>query len=106
MTLLMTLEILGAAATALPPTSDYTFNLHFQKSKSSVVGSFLFEKAEEETEKTEEEKDGMMRAVLLDLSRIADSLSFSPPPQVQIGAFSFLYDVKPPLHQLHCVFLI
>lgn len=104
--LLMSLELFGAAAVALPSTSDHTLTLHSQKSKSSIFSSFLFEKAEEETEETEEEKDGMMRAVLVDFSRIAGSLSFYHTPQVHFAAFTFQYDVRPPLHQLNCVFLI
>jgi len=103
--LLMSLEILGIAATAFPPTCDHTFTQHLQKSKSTF-NSFLFEKAEEETEKTGEEKGGMMRAVLLDFSRIARSRSFYPAPQVHFEAFTFQYDVRPPLHQLNRVFLI
>jgi hypothetical protein len=102
----MSLEILGAAATALPPTPDYTFTQHLQKSKSSTCNSFLFEKTEEETEKTGEDKGGMMRAVLLDFSRITGLFSFSPAPQVRFEPFTFQYDVRPPLHQLNCVFLI
>jgi hypothetical protein len=106
MSLLMSLEILGAAVTSLPPTSDYTFTLHIQKSKSSVLGSFLFEKTEEETEKTEEKKDGTKGPVLLDFSRIVCSLSFSSASQIHFENFTFQYDVRPPLHQLNCVFLI
>ena len=105
--LLMTLEIFGAAATALPSTADHAVTLHSQKSKSSsILGSFLFEKAEEETENTEEEKNSIARVVLEDFSRIAVSLSFYHTPQVHFAAFTFQYDVRPPLHQLNCVFLI
>lgn len=104
--LLMSLQIIGAAATALPSASDYTLTLHSQKSKASVFGSVFFEKVEEETEKTEGEKDGMVGVVLIDFSRITDSLSFYHTPQVHVSAVTFQYDVRPHLHQFNCVFLI
>jgi hypothetical protein len=104
--LLMALEILGAAATASPSTSDYTITLRSEKSKASIFGYFLFEKAEEEIEKTEEEKDGIPGVVLVDFSLVAGSLSFYHTPQVLFVAFTSQYDVRPPLHQLNCVFLI
>lgn len=104
--LLMSVEILGAAAVSFPLDSDHTFTLHSPKSKSSIPGSFLFEKAEEETEKTEEEKNGIVRVVLEDFSGMAVSLSFYHTPLVHIAALTFQYDVRPPLHELNCVFLI
>jgi hypothetical protein len=105
---LMSLEILGSSVTALPSSSDHdhTLTLHSKKSPTSILGSFLFEKAEEESEKTEEEKDRMTRVILIDFSRIAFSLSFYHTPQVQSSELTFQYDVRPPVHELNCVFLI
>jgi hypothetical protein len=103
--LLMPLEIVRAAATDVPSTSDRTVTLHAE-TESWTLGSFLFEKTEEETERSEEETDGMMRVILEDFSRIAVSLSFYHTPQVPFTALTFQYDARTPLHQLNCVFLI
>jgi hypothetical protein len=104
--LLISLEILGPSATASPSTSDHTATLHSQKAASSMFGSFLFEKTEEETERNEDEKDRMARIVLVNFSRIAFSLSFYHTPPVNLTVLPFQYDVRPPLHELNCVFLI
>ena len=104
--LLMTLQILGASVTALPSTSDHTFTLHPKKRPSSILGSFPFEKAEEETEEVEEEKDGMARVILIDFSQIVFSLSFFHTPQAELPVPTFQYNVRPPVHQLNCTFLI
>jgi hypothetical protein len=103
--LLMPLEIVRAAATEVPSTSDRTLTLHAQTDAWSL-DSFLFEKTEEETERTEEETDGMMRVILEDFSRIAVSLSFYHTPQVPFTALTSQFDARTPLHQLNCVFLI
>lgn len=104
--LLMTLQILGTSVSALPSASDHTIRLHSKKRPSSVLGSFLFGKAEEETEKPDQEKDGMTRAVLIDFSRMAFSLLVCHKPQVHFPVRIFQYDVRPPVHALNCVFLI
>ena len=104
--LLMSLEILGCCVTALPAASDRAVTVHQHKTPSSLLGTLLFEKAEEETEKTEEEKDGIARMVLLDFSRVAFSLSFYHTPQVGFATVAFRYDVRPPVHEINCVFLI
>jgi hypothetical protein len=105
--LLMVLEIFGAAITAaLPSASTDTLTLHEHKPPSSVLAAYLFEKTEEETEETEEEKDRMSRVILLDFSRIAFSISFHHTPQVEVSVRGSQYDVRPPLHELNCVFLI
>lgn len=103
--LLMTLQILGASATALPPTSDQTVTIHSKKVPSSVLGSFLFEKAEEETEK-QEENGRMARLILIDFSQVSFSLSFYHTPKVRFPVPTFQYDVRPPVHQLYCTYLI
>lgn len=103
--ILMTLQILGASVTALPSTSDHTFTLHSKKRPPSILGSFLCEKAEEETEKGEE-RDGMARVILIDFSRIAFSLSFFHTPPGELSVPAFQYNIRPPVHQLNCTFLI
>lgn len=102
---LMIFEIVGAAVTSLPANSDHALNYHTKK-PSSVFSSFIFEKAEEENEKTEEEKDGMSRVVLIDFNRVAVSLSIRHTPQIHFTRSAFQYDVRPSFHVLHCVFLI
>lgn len=104
--ILMTLQILGASVTALPSTSNHTFTLHSKKIPSSILGSYLLEKAEEESEKPEEENGGASRVVLIDFSQIAFSLSFYHTPLIQLSAPAFQYNVRPPVHQLNCTFLI
>lgn len=104
--LFMSLQILGAPVAASPSNSAHAVTLHSKKLPSSILGSFLCEKAEEESEKSEEEKDGMARAILIDFARIAFSLSFYHNPQIQLPTLTFQYDVRPPVHELNCVFLI
>lgn len=104
--LLMSLDIVGASLTALPSTSDHALTIHAQKPPSSIFGYFLFEKAEEESEKTKEEKDGVARVVLIDFSQIAFSLSIYHNPQAELSVPTFQYNVRPPVHQLNCTFLI
>lgn len=104
--ILICVQTLGVAATALPSISDYTFTLHPQKSKSSILDFFLFEKAEEENQKIEEGKEGMVMFVLQDFSRIAASLSFYHTPQVRFVTLTFPYDARLHPHQVNCVFLI
>ena len=104
--LLILLEIVGAAITALPTSSEHTTTLHPKRSGTSVLASFLFEKSEEETEKTEKEKDRSDRVVLVDFSRVAFTLSFYHTSQKFLTHIAFLYNVRPPLHTLNCVFLI
>jgi hypothetical protein len=105
--LFMSMDIIGASVTALPSTADdHTTIVHSQKSPSSVLTSFLCEKAEEESEKTEDERYSMAGVVLLDFSRLAFSLSFYHTPQVRLAVPAFQYDVRPPVHQLVRVFLI
>jgi hypothetical protein len=104
--LFMSLDIIGASVTALPSASNHKFTLDSQKSPSSVITSLLFEKAEEETEKSENERFSTAGVVLIDLSRIAFSLSFYHTPQAHLSVPAFQYDVRPPLHQLMRVFLI
>ena len=104
--LLMSLEIFGASVDAIPPSSDHTLTIHSQKRPSSLFDNLFLQKAVEESEKTEEEKDGLPRVLLIDFSRMAFSLSFYYTPQIQLAVPTFQYDVRPPLHQLNCLFLI
>lgn len=104
--LLMSLEIIGASVSALPATSGHAFSIVSEKQSPSLFGNLFFEKAEEESEKDEKERDGTPRVVLIDFSRVAFSLSFYYTPLVQLAVPECRYDVRPPLHQLHCLFLI
>ena len=104
--LLMSLQILGAAATSSSTSSGNSFSLHSKKTQSTVLGSYICEKAGEESEKSAEEKDRMTRVFLLDFSRLVSSLSAFHTPQIPFTVFACQYDVRPPLHQLYCVFLI
>ena len=52
--LLMSLEILGASITALPSTAEYALSICSEDTASGGLGFLMFEKAEEENEKTEE----------------------------------------------------
>lgn len=104
--LLLSFEIFGAALTACATSDDGSFYFHAKKSSASVINSIFIEKAEEETEKNEEEKDGTARPVLVDFSRVVTSLSFRHTPQTEFTPFRFQYDVRPPLHTINCVFLI
>jgi hypothetical protein len=103
---LVILEIAGAAVTASPPDSDSVLTIHTKKSSASVFYSFVFEKAEEETEETEQEKDGAHRALLVDFSRVAHTLSVAFLPKVNLTPFAFQYNVRPPVYTLNCVFII
>ena len=100
---LMSLEILGASATAMPWTSGPC--IYSEEPPSSFFGSDLFEKAEEENEKDEDEKS-LSRAILMDLSQVAFSLSACYSRDLDLAVNTFQYDVRPPLHQLNCVFLL
>jgi hypothetical protein len=103
---LMSLEILGASLTVLPSTSDTRFVIRSQKAPSSILASFLFEKTEEEKEGSETENEHISRAVLIDFSSAARSLSDFHSPDFHLIAHAFHYDVRLPVHQLNCVFLI
>lgn len=104
--ILMSLQILGASIASLPSTSDHRASIHSQKTPSSILGSFLFEKTEEETKKFEEENGHLSRVVLIDFSSIALSLSAYHSPNFDLSIHTFRYDVRPPVHQLNCVFII
>jgi hypothetical protein len=105
---LIIFETVGAAATVLSVDSNSQSSLHSKKPVSSVMGSLLFEKAEEETEKAEEEKDGTARTVLVDFSHIAFSLSYLHSHHHNHPARPALmyYNVRPAMHAFNCVFLI
>jgi hypothetical protein len=103
---LMVLEIIGAAIAAIPKESDRGLSVHSKKPAASVFGAFLFEKAEEETEKAEEEKNGADRTVLVDFSWVAHTLSVQFVAKVNPSPFACLYNVRPPVYTINCVFLI
>jgi hypothetical protein len=102
---MMLLQIVGAAVTASTRVSCHAVVLHSKKQTSSIL-DLLFEKTEEETGKTEEEKDRMARVVLIDFSQIALSLSSYHTPQVELSVLPCPSDVRPPVHELNCVLLI
>lgn len=104
--LLILLETVGAAVTALPAISERSATIHTKKSTPSVLASFLFEKAEEETDKTEEEKGGSHRSILVDFTRVALILSFYHTQHTHFKPLTHQYNVRPPVHALNCVFLI
>lgn len=103
--ILMSLEILGASLATLPSTSMSRLSIHSQKAPS-ILGSFLFEKTEEEKESSEKENDHISRPILLDFSSAARSLSAFHSSDFHLIAHVFQYHVRPPVHQLNCVFLI
>lgn len=103
---LMSFEILGASIMILPLTSRYDITLYSEELPSSLLDVILFEKAEEENEKTEEEKHCLSRAILVDLSLVKLSLSAYHSPHIHLEFSTSRYEVRPPIHQLNCVFLI
>jgi len=104
--LLMSLEIVGAAVTAFPTESSPSLAFHAKKMKGSSIVSLFLEKAEEENEKTEEEKEGMPGVLIADFSTIAISLCLFHTSRPHATPLAFQYDVRPPVHQLNCVFII
>jgi hypothetical protein len=103
---LMSLEILGTLFAVLPPTSDARLAIHSKKAQSSILASFLFEKTEEENENTEEENDCVFRVILVDFSSVARSLSAFHSSDFDLSAHTFQFEIRPPVHQLNCVFLL
>ena len=101
--LMMSLQIVAAAANTSSTISNENVTLHIKK---PAILNLLFEKVEEESEKTDEEKDRMTRVVLIDFSQVVFSLSFSHTPQIQLSVLPCLSDVRPPVHELNCVLLI
>lgn len=100
---LMTLEIFGMCVITPRWTANPT--IYREESPSSFLGSIVFEKAEEETEETEEGKS-FSRLVLLDFSQIARSLSIFYINDYHSIPHLSDSDVKHRLHQRNCVFLI
>lgn len=100
---LMLLEILGASVTVLPWSQGAT--IYSEELTSSALDSILFEKAEEESEETEEEKY-LLRVVLIDFSQITLSLSAYHSPDLNLAVNTIRYDARPPVHLLNCVLLI
>lgn len=105
--LLISLRIFGATVTALLPAFNHTGSIHTHETGvSTLFDTFLLEKVEDENEKTENESENVSRIVLIDFSRLAFSLSTYHSPQQELLVTAFQYDVRPPLHQLNCIFLI
>ncbi|HEY0656260.1 MAG TPA: hypothetical protein VGD65_24165 [Chryseosolibacter sp.] len=104
--MLMSAEIIGASITATRATCGYAVNIVAEESGASLVGSVLFEKAEEENEKTEEENGHVTRALLIDFARIALSLSAHHSPQCDHRETTFGDRSKSAVHKFNCVFLI
>jgi hypothetical protein len=99
----MSLEVFGTAEAALPLGSADHPTMHSQESPSFLLAAFPFEKAEEETEMSDEEKGRMARVLLLDFSQVVFSISLHHTLQIQFTAHTFLYHVRPPLDELGCV---
>lgn len=104
--LLITFDLVGAAITACPISAVDHNIMHSKKPEGSLIGSLLLEKAEEENEKTGEEKEGCSRIVIADFSHIAISLSLFHTPHTGSTPRILMYDVRPPVYALHCVFII
>lgn len=104
--MLLLLDVIGAVFTAFPLKSDNILSFHPKKPSSSVFDAFLFEIGFGETEKTEDEEDGAHRALLVDFSWVAHTLSTQFIPKVNRSPFAFQYDVGPPVYTLNCVFII
>jgi len=104
--LVMSLQTLGTSATAMLWASDPgSYYEDYEELESSIPGSDVFEKAEEENEKTEEE-NCLSRVVLMDLAKNALSLCAYHCPDFEPSVNTIQYNIRPPLHQLHCVFVI
>jgi len=101
--LLMSVDILGASMAILPSTSDNRLTIHSEKKHSTICGSFLFEQSDEENE-TDDKNDHIARVVLIDFSWIARSFNSYHFPDLNSSVRVFLNYVRPPLHQLNCVF--
>lgn len=105
--LFISLRIFAGSVIALPLSSEQALTVQSKKARSSsIFDSFVLEKTEEEIEKTEGDDSGIGRVVLFDFTRLASFLRFGYLPTLQPAEFSFLYDVRPLVHQLNCVFLI
>ena len=104
--MLMLLEIFGAAVTAISFISHDSLSYHAAKPRASVIAAFLFEKAEEENEKTEEEREHSDRVVLVDFTWVASSLSSRHTSNDRISPVTTRYDLRPPVYTLNCVLLI
>lgn len=104
--MLLLLDVIGAVVTSCPLKSDNINSFHPKKPSSSVFDAFLFENGFEETEKTEDEEAGAHRALLVDFSCVARTLSTQFIPKVNLSPFAFHYDVAPPVYTLNCVFII
>lgn len=103
---IMLLEIMGSVFIGFPSSCDHKLSIHNQKSAASVIAAFICEKAEEENEKTENEKAHSERMILIDFSRVAFTLSLRHTPTHTALPITSHYDLRPPVYTLNCVFLI
>jgi hypothetical protein len=104
--LIMSIDVVGAAVTVCPAESIDQPTLTSKRADTSLISSLFIEKAEEENEKSEEEKQSCSRIVLVDFSQIAFSLARFHTPHLYISRCSQTYDVRPPLYAFHCIFII
>lgn len=106
---LIAIDLVGAAFTALPVHHVANLSYH-SKGASAAAGLayILFEKkAEEETEKVEGgERAKCMGAELVDFSQIAILLSEIHTPRAHLTPYQHNFSIRPSLFTLHCVFLI
>ncbi len=104
--MLMCLEIIGASATAGMSASCQGISIAAAEERTSIPGAFLFEKAEEENDKTEEENCHIARTLLIDFSHVAHSLSACYLGVLHLPANTTLFNVRPPAYRLNRVLLL
>lgn len=104
--ILMAMDFVGAAFTAIPACSGAKLNYHTKHTSSSGIAFILFEKeAEEETEKNEE-REKFIGPELVDFSRVAVLLSNIHTRGDHFTSNKHRFSVRPLLFTLHCVFII
>jgi hypothetical protein len=99
---IMTFICISAALTSSHNAVNQHDEFAEKEAKSSFLSSIVFEKAEEESEKTEEERDNVFTVELADLSQITMVLSYIHTPKVEFVPAEHLYDGFPSLLTLLC----
>jgi hypothetical protein len=104
--ILMTFECITAAFVVAPgEDSSASLSVHSKQNSSSLLYSFVFEKAEEE-ERNEEENNRFLAVELADFSQIAFLLSEVHTPQIKTDHYQQVTDHQPELFKLFRVFII
>jgi hypothetical protein len=104
--LIMTCECVSAAVFSSTGSDIGRLAYHAKNTKSSVSTSVLFEKAEVESERGEEERDKVFTIELADLSQIAMVLSHFHSPRVHFIPNEHRQNSHPPLFELFCILII